>query len=61
MCEHGLSTGAEVSLPEICNPASKDYLSGAPPSVGAERAENFENRDLSDSRKWQFPRLESRV
>ena len=29
----------------------KDYLSEAPPSVGAGRKENFENRYLSDSRK----------
>ena len=39
---------------------AKDYLSGAPPSVGAERTENFENRDLSDRRKWHFSRLVSR-
>ena len=32
----------------------KDYLSEAPPSDGAERTENFENGDPSDSRKWHF-------
>ena len=35
----------------------KDYLSGAPPSVGAERTENFEKSRLLRQLEMAFPRL----